>query len=73
MFRQLQGRALNYGGNRLFFPDSPTNAWFLTLDERAKAVERIKVSLSRVFATFSLILSKDNQTGIENKNFKFEQ
>ena len=25
------------------FPDSPTNAWFLTEDERAKAVRRIKV------------------------------
>ncbi|KAJ3478665.1 hypothetical protein NLI96_g9602 [Meripilus lineatus] len=39
------------------FPDSPTNAWFLTMDERAKAVERIK----------------DNQTGVENKHFKIEQ
>jgi hypothetical protein len=25
------------------FPDSPTNAWFLTEDERAKAVRRIRV------------------------------
>jgi hypothetical protein len=25
------------------FPDSPTNAWFLTPDERVKAVQRIKV------------------------------
>ncbi|KAI0284710.1 MFS general substrate transporter [Russula aff. rugulosa BPL654] len=39
------------------FPDSPTNAWFLTDDERAKAVRRIKV----------------NQTGVENKHFKKEQ
>ncbi|KAG1794618.1 major facilitator superfamily domain-containing protein [Suillus plorans] len=39
------------------FPDSPTNAWFLTLDERAKAVQRIK----------------ENQTGAENKHFKMEQ
>jgi len=39
------------------FPDSPTNAWFLTPDERAKAVARIK----------------DNQTGVENKHFKMEQ
>ncbi|KAH9981780.1 major facilitator superfamily domain-containing protein [Russula vinacea] len=39
------------------FPDSPTNAWFLTEDERAKAVRRIK----------------DNQTGVENKHFKKEQ
>jgi len=39
------------------FPDSPTNAWFLTQDERAKAVARIK----------------DNQTGVENKHFKMEQ
>ncbi|EPQ50298.1 MFS general substrate transporter [Gloeophyllum trabeum ATCC 11539] len=39
------------------FPDSPTNAWFLTMDERAKAVRRIK----------------ENQTGVENKHFKKEQ
>ncbi|KAF8500319.1 MFS general substrate transporter [Russula emetica] len=39
------------------FPDSPTNAWFLTEDERAKAVRRIK----------------ENQTGVENKRFKKEQ
>ncbi|KAI0053755.1 MFS general substrate transporter [Auriscalpium vulgare] len=40
-----------------YFPDSPTNAWFLTHDERAKAVQRIK----------------GNQTGVENKHFKKEQ
>lgn len=40
-----------------FFPDSPTNAWFLNSDERAKAVLRIK----------------ENQTGVENKHFKKEQ
>ncbi|KAF8264097.1 MFS general substrate transporter [Lactarius quietus] len=39
------------------FPDSPTNAWFLTIDEKAKAVQRIK----------------ENQTGVENKHFKKEQ
>lgn len=39
------------------FPDSPTNAWFLTEDERAKAIRRIK----------------ENQTGVENKRFKKEQ
>jgi len=39
------------------FPDSPTNAWFLTQEERAKAVQRIK----------------ENQTGVENKHFKIEQ
>ncbi|KAK7684372.1 hypothetical protein QCA50_012319 [Cerrena zonata] len=39
------------------FPDSPTNAWFLTPEERIKAVARIK----------------DNQTGIENKHFKIDQ
>jgi len=39
------------------FPDSPTNAWFLTMEERAKAVQRIK----------------ENQTGVENKHFKKEQ
>lgn len=36
------------------FPDSPTTAWFLTPEERAKAVLRIK----------------ENQTGVENKTFK---
>ncbi|TCD67482.1 hypothetical protein EIP91_012343 [Steccherinum ochraceum] len=40
-----------------FFPDSPTNAWFLTPEERALAVARIK----------------DNQTGVENKHFKIDQ
>ncbi|KAJ6454140.1 major facilitator superfamily domain-containing protein [Mycena sanguinolenta] len=40
-----------------FFPDSPTNAWFLTPEERAVAVLRIKA----------------NQTGVENKHFKKEQ
>ncbi|KAJ8521766.1 hypothetical protein ONZ45_g1571 [Pleurotus djamor] len=41
----------------LLFPDSPTNAWFLTPDERIKAVQRIK----------------ENQTGVENKHFKKDQ
>ncbi|KAF9255327.1 MFS general substrate transporter [Marasmius fiardii PR-910] len=40
------------------FPDSPTNAWFLTMRERALAIKRIK---------------KENQTGVENKHFKKEQ
>jgi MFS transporter, ACS family, allantoate permease len=39
------------------FPDSPTNAWFLTPEERAIAVQRIR----------------SNQTGVENKQFKKEQ
>lgn len=39
------------------FPDSPTNAWFLTPEERSSAVQRIK----------------ENQTGVENKHFKKEQ
>jgi len=39
------------------FPDSPTNAWFLTLEERAIAVRRLK----------------ENQTGVENKHFKKDQ
>ncbi|KAJ6615084.1 MFS general substrate transporter [Mycena sp. CBHHK59/15] len=39
------------------FPDSPTTAWFLTPEERAIAVLRIK----------------ENQTGVENKHFKREQ
>ncbi|KAI6046644.1 MFS general substrate transporter, partial [Pisolithus marmoratus] len=39
------------------FPDSPTTAWFLTPDERVRAVQRIK----------------ENQTGVENKHFKKEQ
>ncbi|KAH0830676.1 major facilitator superfamily domain-containing protein [Lanmaoa asiatica] len=41
----------------LFFPDSPTNAWFLTPQERIAAVQRIQV----------------NQAGVENKLFKIEQ
>ncbi|KAG1818387.1 major facilitator superfamily domain-containing protein [Suillus variegatus] len=45
------------------FPDSPTNAWFLTPDERVKAVQRIKACL----------LTQENQTGVENKHFKKEQ
>ncbi|EGO28710.1 hypothetical protein SERLADRAFT_446123 [Serpula lacrymans var. lacrymans S7.9] len=40
-----------------FFPDSPTNAWFLKPDERVIAVHRLK----------------ENQTGVENKYFKREQ
>ncbi|TRM58593.1 major facilitator superfamily domain-containing protein [Schizophyllum amplum] len=40
-----------------FFPDSPTSAWFLTQEERANAVLRIR----------------ENQTGVENKQFKKEQ
>jgi hypothetical protein len=43
--------------SRFFFPDSPTNAWFLTPAERTTAVLRIK----------------GNQTGVENKHFKREQ
>ncbi|KIY63934.1 MFS general substrate transporter [Cylindrobasidium torrendii FP15055 ss-10] len=39
------------------FPDSPTTAWFLTPEERAIAIHRIK----------------ENQTGVENKHFKKEQ
>ncbi|KAL5525305.1 hypothetical protein ACEPAF_9175 [Sanghuangporus sanghuang] len=39
------------------FPDSPTNAWFLTPKERVIAVNRIKT----------------NQAGVENKHFKKEQ
>jgi MFS transporter, ACS family, allantoate permease len=42
---------------RIFFPDSPTNAWFLTKEERAIAVSRLKA----------------NQAGVENKHFKKEQ
>ncbi|KAJ7257601.1 major facilitator superfamily domain-containing protein [Mycena rebaudengoi] len=40
-----------------FFPDSPTNAWFLTPEERTVAIMRLK----------------ENQTGVENKHFKKEQ
>jgi hypothetical protein len=39
------------------FPDSPTNAWFLTPAERSIAIRRLK----------------ENQTGVENKHFKMEQ
>jgi hypothetical protein len=40
-----------------FFPDSPTNAWFLTPEERVKVVIRVR----------------ENQAGVENKTFKREQ
>ncbi|KAJ7219571.1 major facilitator superfamily domain-containing protein [Mycena pura] len=40
-----------------FFPDSPTTAYFLTVEERILAVERIKV----------------NQAGTENKHWKRSQ
>ncbi|KAG1775687.1 major facilitator superfamily domain-containing protein [Suillus placidus] len=40
-----------------FFPDSPTNAWFLTPAERVIAIRRLK----------------ENQTGVENKHFKKDQ
>ncbi|KAF8969716.1 major facilitator superfamily domain-containing protein [Flammula alnicola] len=40
-----------------FFPDSPTTAYFLTPEERAQAVQRIKV----------------NQAGVENKYWKKDQ
>ncbi|TFY77931.1 hypothetical protein EWM64_g6082 [Hericium alpestre] len=41
----------------IYFPDSPTSAWFLTPAERAAAVHRIRA----------------NQTGVENKVWKREQ
>ncbi|KAJ7658281.1 major facilitator superfamily domain-containing protein [Mycena polygramma] len=41
----------------LFFPDTPTNAWFLTPQERVVAVMRLQA----------------NQTGVENKHFKKAQ
>ncbi|KAI0937983.1 hypothetical protein AcV7_003302 [Taiwanofungus camphoratus] len=45
----------------LLFPDSPTNAVFLTKGERITAVLRLKANAST------------NQTGVENKRFKKEQ
>jgi len=42
---------------RFFFPDSPTNAWFLTEEERAMAVRRIKT----------------NQAGVANTTWKRDQ
>ena len=41
------------------FPDSPTNAWFLTEDERAKAVRRIKVCYRG--SSYMLVLSMNNE------------
>ena len=41
------------------FPDSPTNAWFLTDDERAKAIHRIKVCSHR--SGYMLALSVNNE------------
>lgn len=40
-----------------FFPDSPTNARFLTPEERVKVVLRVQ----------------ENQAGVESKTFKGEQ
>jgi ACS family allantoate permease-like MFS transporter len=40
-----------------FFPDSPTDAWFLTPEERVKVVIRIR----------------GDQAGVENKTFKKDQ
>jgi ACS family allantoate permease-like MFS transporter len=42
-------------GRRFLFPDSPTNAWFLTPDERTKAVQRIKARPVNVINAVSLI------------------
>jgi len=41
----------------LYFPDSPTNAWFFNEEEKTIAVNRIK----------------GNQAGVENKHFKKDQ
>ncbi|KAF9484670.1 MFS general substrate transporter [Pholiota conissans] len=41
----------------VFFPDTPTTAWFLTPEERAQAVQRIK----------------SNQAGVKNTHWKKEQ
>lgn len=43
--------------NRFLFPDSPANARFLTKEDKKLAVLRIK----------------QNQTGVENKHFKWDQ
>lgn len=48
---------LVFPSKRFYFPDSPTNARFLSPKERRLAVLRIKV----------------NQTGVENKRFKPSQ
>ena len=42
---------------RFFFPDSPANARFLSEEDKRLAVLRIK----------------QNQTGVENKHFKWDQ
>jgi hypothetical protein len=56
------------------FPDSPTNAWFLTPDERVKAVQRIKARpLNELVSALVLHSAQENQTGVENKHFKMEQ
>jgi len=40
---------------RFLFPDSPTTAWFLTNDERAITIRRIKVALDEAFKIFIVI------------------
>lgn len=57
LMRPFRSRNLIPPHDRFFFPDSPTNAWFLTNEERAMAIERIKV----------------NQSGVENKRWKKDQ
>ena len=43
------------------FPDSPTNAWFLTEDERAKAVRRIKVCDHSPFKCLELSVNNEGK------------
>jgi hypothetical protein len=43
---------------RFFFPDSPTNAWFLTPQERAIAVMRIQVRLF-CFSKYFIVLTPE--------------
>lgn len=43
--------------NVFLLPDTPSNAWFLSQDDRKRAVTRVK----------------ENLTGIKNDEFKWEQ
>ena len=43
------------------FPDSPTNAWFFTEDERAKAVRRIKVCNRTSICIFGLSMNDEGK------------
>ena len=49
------------GIHSFLFPDSPTDAWFLTEDERAKAVRRIKVRNNNYSGMLALSINNEGK------------